>query len=134
MNQQIEAFYPVIGQEAYDLVSVEFTKLWVKVEMIDDVASIGIYCQTKNGNFRAFYDGLQHLLDIFYDMRKTFVSTGKPPFSTATFVLTDAGKFFIDFGYDDISDFGLVRERREVWIKKYLGENAKIQWETPMPR
>lgn len=126
MNPQIEAFYPVIGQKAYDLVPIEFTKLWVKVEMIDDVSSIGIFCQTKTGNFCAFYDELDDLTDTFYAMRNTFVATGHPPFFTATFILTDAGKFSIDFGYDDVSDFGMMMERREEWIKKYLGENVNI--------
>jgi YD repeat-containing protein len=39
-----------------------------------------------------------------------------------------AGKFTIDYGYDDVSDFSLAPQRRENWIKKYIGENTKIDW------
>lgn len=126
MNQQIEAFYPIIGQQAYDAAPIEFKKLWISMEMIDDVSSIGMYCETETGDFHCFYNGLADLTATFYAMRRTFVATGHPPFSSATFILTSTGKFSIDYGYEDVSDFGLGYERQIAWIKQYLGENVKI--------
>lgn len=129
MNPQIEAFYPIIGQQAVNAVPIDFSKRWVRVEMMDDASSIAMFSQTAPNHFRYVNDGLEGLRDTFQALRDTFATTAHKPFSSATFVFTDTGKFSIDFGYDDVSDFGQSNLRREAWIKKYLGEDIKIQWD-----
>ncbi|MBC7757141.1 MAG: DUF600 family protein [Bdellovibrio sp.] len=68
-------------------------------------------------------------MTVFFNaMRDTLIIAGKPPFSSATFTLHAHGQFSCDYSYADVSDFGRSGERRDVWIKQYLGENVKINW------
>lgn len=128
MEKEIELFYPIIGQEFYDLLP-NFEEAWLRVEMIDDVSSCSCFYRTHNESV-IFYgnQGLEEVESEFRKMRESFIKANKVPFTQATFWLSESGKFLIEFGYEDVSDFGLAGERREAWIKKYLGENCVINW------
>lgn len=123
----IEAFYPQIGQLIVDALP-DFSEAWVSMEMTDDVWGAEAFFRDLNNQIKYSNEGLVDIEKAFLEMRKAFKILGKEPFTTATFWLTDAGKFSVDFDYEDISDFGLSGERRKAWIKKYLGEDTQIQW------
>ena len=61
-------------------------------------------------------------------MRQAFVDSNLEPFSQVVFHLRESGKFTIDYGYEDVSDFGLSGERRALWIEKTFGKNTQVQW------
>ncbi|AIO32990.1 hypothetical protein DM39_1116 [Burkholderia cenocepacia] len=54
--------------------------------------------------------------------------SGREAWTGATFALSGEGEFSIELTYDDVSDFSQGTERREIWIRKYLGENSAIDW------
>jgi hypothetical protein len=74
-------------------------------------------------------DGLDEVEKKFGELRNRFKRAGGEAWTGATFTLSAEGKFSIDYTYDDVSDFGRASERREVWMKKYLGENPVIDWQ-----
>lgn len=82
----------------------------------------------NNGRYGYINEGLNSITDKFREFRDLFKGTVGEPFSTSTFRLTSAGKFSIDFGYEDVSDFGMAPARRQIWIKKYLANNPQINW------
>lgn len=96
--------------------------------MTDDVSSVGIFHTQPDGKIYYINKDVDAIDDHFFEMREAFKTGGLVPWSTATFRLTGEGKFGIDFGYDDISDFGFWSERRNEWVKSYLGDNPTIIW------
>jgi hypothetical protein len=128
MNKNIESLYPEIGEMLLDLIPENFQQAWIRVEMIEDVWSSGIFFTEPNGRVRYLNKNLEEMNRRFRQLRSLFVVAGNPPFTTATYHLRPNGKFTIDYGYDDVSDFSLAPQRRENWIKKYIGENTKIDW------
>jgi Protein of unknown function, DUF600 len=127
MDNPIESFYPQIGQLIISALP-NFSEAWVSIEMIDNVWGAEAFFRDPNNQIRYSNEGLVDIERAFLEMRKAVKLLGKEPFTTATFLLTDAGKFYIDFGYEDVSDFGLSDERRKAWIEKYLGDDVQIQW------
>lgn len=128
MNEKIEAIYPIIAQLIADLLPPDFQESFFSIEMIDDVWGEELFYRRDNGRYGYINEGLNSITDKFRELRDLFKTTVGEPFSMSTFRLTSAGKFSIDFGYEDVSDFGLAPARREIWIKKYLGENPQIDW------
>jgi Protein of unknown function, DUF600 len=102
---------------------------WANIETIGDVYGANIFYEDHLGEFHYLNQDLDAMMDIFNAMREDLIAAGKPPFSSATFMLNTQGKFSCDYGYADVSDFGRSGERRTVWIKQYLGETVKIFWD-----
>ena len=127
-DQIIETFYPQIGQLIVGALP-DFKEAWISIEMTDDVWGAEAFFRAPNNQIKYLNEGLVDIEMAFLEMRKAFKLLGKDPFATVTFWLSDTGKFSVDFGYEDVSNFGLVDERRDVWIKKYLGDDAQIQWD-----
>ncbi|TCW70764.1 hypothetical protein C5O79_11110 [Burkholderia sp. SRS-25] len=132
MNQEIipgaDDIYPQLGQLIFDAIPEEFSIAWVRVEMIDDVSSCGMFYKKSSGRFQYLNVGLDDIEGKFAELRELFKKAGREPWTGATFRLSEDGEFSVDLTYDDISDFGRASERREVWIAKYLGENPAIDW------
>ena len=128
MNAKIESFYPKIGQLFFNILPNDFVEAWFNIEMIDDVQCYGAFFLDTHGKTICKIYELDDIVALFSDMRNEFKKSGKEPFSNATFWLTSAGKFSIDFGYEDVSDFGLASERRNKWMKKYLRPDSEIIW------
>ena len=128
MNERIEAAYPVIAQMMVNRLPDDFEEAFLRIEMIDDVWSVGMFYRGKNEIYRYINEGLETIAGKFRELRNLFKAENQEPFTTSTFWLTKSGKFSIDFGYEDVSDFGMAPKRREIWIKKYLGSNPKIDW------
>ncbi len=126
---EAENFYPEVGQMICDAIPGYFLTAWVHVEMIDDVSSYGVFYLKENNRFQFLYSGLDDIENKFRELRNRFKDADHEAWSGATFILNRDGKFSVDFTYDDVSDFGQASERRDVWIKKYLGENPSIDWE-----
>lgn len=130
MNEEIERFYPQLGQALFDVLPDGFVEAWLGTEMLDDVWSIGLFFLSADGKtyFEDEDEKLDQLEGLLLEMRHAFKAASLPPFSTATFRLAATGRFSIDFGYEDVSDFGLGNDRREVWMKKYLNPDSQIVW------
>lgn len=128
MTPEIEALYPKIGQELVDLIPEDFVMAWISVEMIDDVYSIGVFYSLDESGYHFLGENLEHLGELFRELRQRFKDANLAVWSTVTFQLSGEGRMNMDVGYEDVSDFGLSGERRDEWIAKYLGENARIAW------
>lgn len=128
MNEQIEAAYPAIAQMMADVLPDNFLEAFFRIEMLDDVWSVGMFYRDERERYRYVNEGLETIEDKFRELRDLFKAENQEPFSTSTFRLTNSGKFSIDFGYEDVSDFGMASKRREIWINKYLGNNPQIDW------
>ncbi len=127
MNEKIEAFYPLLGQNFYDVLP-PFSEAWLTFESIGDVWGAESFYRTSGEALRYKNEGLEEAEKLLCDLRQAFIDSKLEPFSGAVFHLRESGKFAIDFSYEDVSDFGLTNERRSLWIEKTFGKNAKIQW------
>ncbi len=127
MNEKIEAFYPMLGQNFYDVLP-PFSEAWLTFESIGDVWGAESFYRASDKILRYKNEGLEEAEKLLCAMRQAFVDSKLEPFSQAVFHLRESGKFAIDFGYEDVSDFGLSGERRAVWMEKTFGKNAQIQW------
>ncbi len=127
MNELIESIYPKLGQTFFDSLP-SFSEAWLTFESTDDVWGYGAFYRDTNESLRYQNEHLDESVSLLREMRKAFLTSDLPPFTQAVFYLTEAGKFSVDFGYDDVSDAGLGGERRSAWIEKTFGKDAKIQW------
>ncbi len=127
MNEKIEVFYPLLGQAFYDVLP-DFSEAWLTFESIEDVWGAASFYKTDDNIIRYKNEGLEEAEKLLRGIRQAFIDSGMEPFSQATFHLKQSGQFAIDFGYEDVSDFGLSSDRRTVWIEKTFGQSAKIQW------
>lgn len=126
MNENIERLYEEIGDELFEIVSDEFDTAWINVEMQRDSGSIGVYIKRKDEQYFSL-DPTSTLFKLFNELWHEFKVMGPSPWTTATFIIQDSGKFTIDFGYDDISGgHSTSLERTQAWQKKYLG-NVEIK-------
>lgn len=128
MNDEIAALYGRIGQGVIELVGGSFRKAYVRVEMADDHGSLGVFYDPGTYDFHYATDDDDTLFELFANLRRQSIAAGMGAWSQATFTVDSAGKFSIDFGFDDISDLGLGGERRERWIARHLGADARIVW------
>ena len=120
--------YSEIGQLLVDLLPPVFECAWIRVEMLDDVWSLGIFFKKEDNRFSYINENLKSIEDKFRQLRETYRKSGQEPWKTATFQLSSAGRMSLDLGYEDISDFGRAPERRVIWMEKYLGKNAQVDW------
>jgi hypothetical protein len=128
MNAQIEAIYGRIGQALVDLIGGDFARAYARVEMADDFGSVGVFYERGDGTWRYLTDESDTLFDLFAQMRGAGVAAGMGAWSQATFELAGSGRFSVHFGFDDISDLGQGSARRDAWMKKHLGPNARVLW------
>jgi Protein of unknown function, DUF600 len=127
MNEKIETFYPLLGQNFYDTLPT-FSQAWLTFESVGDVWGAESFYKASDETIRYKNEGLEEAEKLFCDMRQAFIDSNLEPFTQAVFHLHESGKFTMDFGYEDVSDFGLSGERRALWIEKAFGKNAQIQW------
>lgn len=120
-----EAFYTAIGQSLVDILPEDFKKAWAKVEMTDDVWSVGVYYLKENGRYSYIVRGLENLSDSFRRLRNAFKDAGQDPWTMATFSLTNTGEMTLDLGYKE-PEFGYAPEQTEAWVQKYLGDASQI--------
>ena len=128
-TEDIDDIYPEIGQLLLDLLPDDFQEAWISVEMVDDVWGAEIFYKKPESSYGYINDELDEIEDKFRRLRNLFKDENNETWSTATFHLTKNHEMNLELGYEDVSDFGLSPERREIWIEKYLGEAAKIDWQ-----
>ena len=127
MNKDIESFYAPLGQAVHDALP-EFLDAWVTFEVIESVWGTESFFRTSDQEIRYNNERLEAIEQIFLQMRQSFINSGQEPFTQAEIHLNESGKFAIEFGYEDVSDFGLADQRRAQWIERVFGKNAAIQW------
>jgi Protein of unknown function, DUF600 len=86
------------------------------------------FFRTADQKIRYNNERLEAVEQILLQMRQSLIDSGAEPFTQVEIHLNESGKFAINFGYEDVSDFGLADHRRAQWIEKTFGENAAIQW------
>jgi Protein of unknown function, DUF600 len=127
MNEKIEAFYPLLGQIFYDVLPA-FSEAWLTFESIEDVWGAESFYKVGDDIIRYKNEGLEETEKLLRGMRQAFIDSKLEPFTQAVFHLHESGKFEMNLGYADVSDFGLAGERRGFWIEKTFGKGAQIQW------
>ncbi|MDR3159678.1 MAG: antitoxin YezG family protein [Zoogloeaceae bacterium] len=135
MNTEIPDFgrhYTAIGQLLVDLLPKDFQKAFAGIEreQVDDTWSADVFYLKKNGRYGLYedVDGINKLFNEFVNLENAYKDAGLASWTTATFCLTATGKMTLDLGYDDVSDFDTAPERRNEWIKKYIGDILLIDW------
>ncbi|MFS8152622.1 immunity protein YezG family protein [Vreelandella titanicae] len=128
MNNEIERHYPKVAEKIYDVVPENFQAAYFHMEVTDDVWGGELFYSTANKEYKYKNENLESVIEEVKTIRELHKSSGEEPFTIVTFILMNTGKFSLEFGYDDISDFGRASERRDEWINKQLGEEAKIDW------
>jgi len=94
--------------------------------MLDDVSGTEIFYQTEEDEFHHIHDNVDALDELLVELRGTFIMAGYAPWSSVTLMLDGSGRFSLEYGYEDVSDFERAGERREKWLAKRLGGNAEI--------
>ena len=130
MSPDVENLYPRIGQRLLDVAGEPFARGYARVEMAEDHGSVGLFVDRGDGSYNYLIDDEGELFDLFSELRERCIGAGLGAWSQATFALQASGKFSIEFGHDDISDLGQAPKRREAWVRRVLGEGARVQWMT----
>jgi hypothetical protein len=130
MTPEIEALYERIGDKLLEVAGDRFKRGYIRVEMADDVGSVGIFVDRGDGQWHYLVDESGTLFDDFAELRERCVAAGMGAWSQATFRLDADQRLSVDFGYDDITDLGASNERRAAWIERELGPNARVNWES----
>jgi hypothetical protein len=128
MIPDAEDLYPAIGQALVAALPQDFATAWIRVEMLDDVWSVGVFFRPPEGALRFVSDDLDTIEDLFVTLRQRYRDGSQATWSTATFTLQADGRMKLDLGYEDVSDFGQAAVRRTAWMEKYLGGDAVIDW------
>jgi Protein of unknown function, DUF600 len=131
MTPDIESLYPRIGQTLVDVAGGPIALAHVHVEMADDVGSIGVFVDRGSGTYDYLTDDDGGLFDLFTELRQRHIDAGLGAWSQATFSLRDGGRFSIDYGHADVSDFGKGADRRADWMSRVLGPDAQVRWTGP---
>ena len=124
----LDEIYTEIGQELINFIPDDFKESWIRIEMIQDVWSISIFYKKPKGTYGYINEDFDSLEDKIRSLYSLYKDETSKPWSSATFHLTNTFEMDLNLGYEDISDFGKSSERREMWIKHYLGEDAQIDW------
>ncbi|PAX17798.1 hypothetical protein CLI92_02900 [Vandammella animalimorsus] len=127
MIKNAETHYNKIGQAILEALNQNFDSAYARIEMLDDIDSIGLFFERK-GEYFYLNEGLNDLLDCFREFHNDFKEELKHSWTSATFKINPSGKMDLDLGYDDISDFSMSSQRRDKWMKKYLDSSKKINW------
>jgi hypothetical protein len=126
-------FYTAIGQSLVDVLHGDFQEAWVWFTVMDEaVTSIGVYYLAADGEYKFQYNNLNDLSKHFVRLYDVYKGYGNE-WREATYHLTKSYKMDMHFNYDmagfdeylDIDD-----KRRDAWIRKYLGENVKIDFKS----
>jgi hypothetical protein len=90
--------------------------------MQEDTDSVGVYFKTGDEPYFSM-ESSSAFFKLFHTMWQEIKTIGKPPWSTAAFIIRGNGKFSVYFGSQDIFDGRSTSlERMKAWIRKYLGE------------
>ena len=124
--------YSVIGQALVDALPDDFQAAWARMEVpADNVWSLGVFYLKPNNRYGYMGYETDQIFDALIALWKAYKQAGLEAWTTATFYLTNTGKMTLDLGYDDVSDFDFDVQRREEWIKKYLGDASLVDWPPP---
>lgn len=122
----MEEIYREIGQGLVEAIPDDFQEAWVRTEMLEDVWSISIYYKRPSGTYSYVTQVAEQLETDIRKLWCIYQKGNNAAWTTATFHLTNSFEMCLDLGYQDISDFGLIGERREVWMEEYLGKDARV--------
>lgn len=128
MTPEIESLYRRIGQQMIDVAGESFAKVYARVEMADDVGSVGLFVNRGDGAYHYLVDESGELFDAFFELRRLCSQAGMGAWSQATFAVDSSAKFSIDFGYDDVSDMSAGSARRSAWVERVLGQDVVVHW------
>lgn len=128
MIPDAEDLCSTIGQALVAALPQDFARAWIRVEMLCYVWSVGVFYRQADGRIRFVSDNLDAIEDLLGALRQRYRDEGQTAWSTATFALHADGRMALDLGYEDVTDFGQAPARRAVWIQKYLGRDAAIDW------
>ncbi|MEC0985401.1 immunity protein YezG family protein [Bacillus safensis] len=135
--EKIEENYKEIAEIINEMIPVEWDKVWMYAEIVDDSSEVNFYfCNPGNEELiyghnipekysvsnSIYKELLLKLLHSFEDLKKEYVKNGLGDWSTAILKMEQPGKFSIEYGYEDIYSLGIDGDQRiAVWEYETFG-------------
>ncbi|WP_342500863.1 immunity protein YezG family protein [Bacillus sp. FSL K6-4563] len=135
--EKIEENYKEIAEILNEMIPVEWDKVWMYAEIVDDSSEVNFYfCNSdseeliyghnipekysvSNSIYKKLLLKLLHSLE---NLKKEYIKNGFGDWSTAIIKMEQPGKFFIEYGYKDIYSLGIDGDQRiAVWEYETFG-------------
>ena len=133
MNAPIANIYQEIAATLNDLIPEEWAKVHLYAEGWEGYSTEYFYYEPTSGETPVlsfeiperfgldeedFEDREDQLRKLALSLQQMFIEQGQDPWSNMTFVLEPSGKFYIEYGYEDMSEVDPGKQR-EAWKAKY---------------
>ncbi|APT49680.1 MULTISPECIES: TIGR01741 family protein [Bacillus] len=135
--EKIEENYKEIAEIINEMIPVEWDKVWMYAEIVDDSSEVNFYfCNPGSEELiyghnipekysvsnSIYKELLLKLLHSFEDLKKEYVKSGFGDWSTAILKMEQPGKLSIEYGYEDIYSLGIDGDQRiAVWEYETFG-------------
>lgn len=135
--EKIEENYKEIAEIINEMIPVEWDKVWMYAEIVDDSSEVNFYfCNPDSEELiyghnipekysvsnSIYKELLLKLLHSFEDLKKEYVKSGFGDWSTAILKMEQPGKLSIEYGYEDIYSLGIDGDQRiAVWEYETFG-------------
>ncbi|TYS31220.1 immunity protein YezG family protein [Bacillus pumilus] len=135
--EKIEENYKEIAAIINEMIPVEWDKVWMYAEIVDDSLEVNFYfCNSdseeliyghnipekysvSNSIYKKLLLKLLHTLE---NLKKEYIKNGFGDWSTAIIKMEQPGKFSIEYGYEDIYSLGIDGDQRiAVWEYEKFG-------------
>ncbi|RST64205.1 DUF600 family protein [Bacillus pumilus] len=135
--EKIEENYKEIAAIINEMIPVEWNKVWMYAEIVDDSSEVNFYfCNpdseeliyghnipekysVSNSIYKKLLLKLLHSLE---NLKKEYIKDGFGDWSTAIIKMEQPGKFSIEYGYEDIYSLGIDGDQRiAVWEYEKFG-------------
>ncbi|CAL8895696.1 immunity protein YezG family protein [Bacillus pumilus] len=135
--EKIEENYKEIAAIINEMIPVEWNKVWMYAEIVDDSSEVNFYfCNpdseeliyghnipekysVSNSIYKKLLLKLLHSLE---NLKKEYIKNGFGDWSTAIIKMEQPGKFSIEYGYEDIYSLGIDGDQRiAVWEYEKFG-------------
>ncbi|KMY19568.1 immunity protein YezG family protein [Bacillus pumilus] len=135
--EKIEENYKEIAEILNEMIPVEWDKVWMYAEIVDDSSEVNFYfCNpdseeliyghnipgkysVSNSIYKKLLLKLLHSLE---NLKKEYIKNGFGDWSTAIIKMEQPGKFSIEYGYKDIYSLGIDGDQRiAVWEYETFG-------------
>ncbi|MCM2988268.1 antitoxin YezG family protein [Bacillus safensis] len=135
--EELEQYYKKIAETTDKMIPVEWDKVWMYAEVLDDSSGITFYFTEPNNEERVYGHDIpkqygvskslyKHLFvelcETFEELKNEYIKNDLGAWTTATLQLERAGEFSIDYGYEDVYSLSIDHiQRRAVWKYETFG-------------
>jgi hypothetical protein len=123
MLDKISALYPAIGNATAAALPTGWQKVWVYVEILPGRTSVATF-YTKEDPAKLEYMRLpRQVFRLFEQLHQVSQADPQTAWTNVTFIMTNTGKFNVEYGYEPVPVESEV-ERRRTWERKYLPSSS----------